>query len=218
LEDKSEGALTNAPVKFVGVLGGQLGTRTAVFGASPQSYQKLQRNVVRMLRDCFFVSCWHLNDDESAAMWKVYVASGQGIAMRSTFGRLKASLANTEPTIYGGRVNYLNYEKESIETDSYIRPSMTKRRSFDHEREVRLICDNIDEQGPNWDRWVPEWKADTVFLAGLPIPVDLDALIERVFVAPKTPAWIRDTVQAMFARYEFNKDVGLSILDAEPIW
>lgn len=34
------------------------------------------------------VSCWHMNDDESAAMWSLYTKTNQGIAIQSTYHKL----------------------------------------------------------------------------------------------------------------------------------
>lgn len=34
------------------------------------------------------VNCWHMNATESAAMWKLYLPGGEGIAIRSSFERL----------------------------------------------------------------------------------------------------------------------------------
>ena len=41
------------------------------------------------------VNCWHLNEHESAAMWKLYQPSGDGIAIRSTCGHLRKSSPQT---------------------------------------------------------------------------------------------------------------------------
>jgi hypothetical protein len=38
------------------------------------------------------VNCWHKSDYESEAMWKLYSASGQGIAIESTIKQLKNSI------------------------------------------------------------------------------------------------------------------------------
>lgn len=38
----------------------------------------------------FGVSCWHESEYESDAMWKLYSASGRGIAIQSTVGQLMA--------------------------------------------------------------------------------------------------------------------------------
>jgi len=42
----------------------------------------------------FGVSCWHESEYESDAMWKLYSASGQGIAIESTVGQLRESFGN----------------------------------------------------------------------------------------------------------------------------
>ena len=34
------------------------------------------------------INCWHLNDYESAAMWKLYGGVNKGIAIQSTFDRM----------------------------------------------------------------------------------------------------------------------------------
>jgi len=41
-----------------------------------------------------FYNCWHMNDSESDAMWKVYLKGSQGIAIQSTVARIKSSLQN----------------------------------------------------------------------------------------------------------------------------
>ncbi|MCU4716445.1 hypothetical protein OCE25_29900 [Bacillus cereus] len=44
------------------------------------------------------------NEGESAAMWDLYVKSGEGIAVQTTFGRIKQSLDCREEDIYIGKV------------------------------------------------------------------------------------------------------------------
>src|SRR5258705_2583306 len=45
-----------------------------------------------------FVNCWHVNPFESAAMWKIYCGNGDGVAILSTFERLKNSFVVNEFT------------------------------------------------------------------------------------------------------------------------
>lgn len=60
-----------------------------------------------------FVNCWHLNEEESAAMWDLYLKSNEGIAIQTNFKRLKRSLHSCEKDIYIGRVKYINHTKET---------------------------------------------------------------------------------------------------------
>src|SRR5687768_17393094 len=49
-------------------------------------------NAFEQLRRLTKISCWHVNEGESAAMWKLYLRESKGIAIRSTIGRLMSSL------------------------------------------------------------------------------------------------------------------------------
>jgi hypothetical protein len=35
------------------------------------------------------INCWHMNDHESAAMWKLYLKSNEGIAVQSSYKSLR---------------------------------------------------------------------------------------------------------------------------------
>ena len=48
------------------------------------------------------INCWHMNDFESEAMWKLYLKSNEGIAIQSTYQRLIDSLSNTDLSIHIG--------------------------------------------------------------------------------------------------------------------
>ena len=64
--------------------------------------QKLAREIPRAQKEStlrFGVSCWHKSDHESEAMWKLYSASGQAIAIESTVGQLRSSLGSREGVI-----------------------------------------------------------------------------------------------------------------------
>ena len=53
-----------------------------------------------------FFNCWHMNDAESDAMWKIYIymRGGDGVAIRSTAGRLMDCFTETPERIYLGEV------------------------------------------------------------------------------------------------------------------
>lgn len=57
-----------------------------------QSMKKSLKKSDKMLPSSTFVSCWYLNDSESAALWKLFPKSDEGIAIKSTVGKLTASL------------------------------------------------------------------------------------------------------------------------------
>jgi hypothetical protein len=65
---------------------------------------------------------------------------------------------------------------------------MHKRKSFEHERELRAILWLI-----SFRNYVPiEGKSPPPPDVGISLPVDLDRLIEAVYVAPTSPEWFYD--------------------------
>ena len=49
--------------------------------------------MIRKVRASSFVNCWHMNESESAAMWKLFSpATEQSICIQSTYARLRELL------------------------------------------------------------------------------------------------------------------------------
>jgi hypothetical protein len=40
----------------------------------------------------YLISCWHMNEHESAALWKLYSGSNEAVCIRSTYRRLRKCL------------------------------------------------------------------------------------------------------------------------------
>jgi len=150
------------------------------------------------------VSCWHAQDGESAAMWSLYAGwcplRREGLAIRSTFRRLLESV-HGDDQIHAGQVLYQDYDKDFIPEDNLFAPFMRKRRSFEHEREIRLILLRDEE----------------IAAGGVEAPADLDALICEVRVAPSAPGWLRELTEALIARYGLDAPVRQSAMDEQPL-
>lgn len=146
-----------------------------------------------------FISCWHENKYESEAMWKLYTSSlEQGIAIRTTYKRLYHSLGRN-PYISIGRVNYIDYSQQ------FARHSSTywfKRKSFEHEKEVRAIT---------YDR---NLKEET----GKMIPVDLSSLIDKVYLSPTSQKWFYDLLKDVMDKYNLKKKIIFSDLKETPFF
>jgi hypothetical protein len=157
------------------------------------------------------VNCWHMNNHESAAMWKLYLKSEEGIAVQSTYEKLRESFTDVEK-VYLGVVKYIDYETEAIELGNFLAPFVHKRKSFEHEREVRALVINfpIGEGGLDF--------ALEPISQGLQIKVDLERLVERIYVAPSAPDWFADLVRALIHRYGYKFEVLHSKLDEQPLF
>jgi|ERR1035437_5312103 hypothetical protein len=145
------------------------------------------------MRKLFYVSCWHENSDESAAFWDQYKRS-RGVAIRSTVGRLKRSNSSEMP-FFLGRVQYRHYGREEFPAGyaNALRPVFLKRRSFEHEREVRVLI------------WHAQTKSESDFKSireSYSIGVDLAVLIDSIYVAPECPAWLVDPLRELLRRFD----------------
>ena len=163
-----------------------------------------------------FVSCWHLNDYESAALWSLYLKSNEGVAVQSSVSPLMRSIKDTTYDIYIGKIKYIDYEKEVMsgrldEGEKY--PFFYKQKSFEHEQELRLVIQDFKlAKG----RSVMESKPPR--REGIDISVDLDLLVERIYMAPTSPRWLFELVKSVTRKYGVNKEVLQSTLDAKPMY
>jgi len=156
---------------------------------------EIVRTHFKQQQHCYGVNCWHLNEVESVAMWKLYTSGNDGIAIQTTVGRLKACLSNEPRDIFIAEVQYCDYDAlhtlESMEADT-LTPLITKRRSYRHECEVRVILDRRPADDPN----VELGMILGIGHKGEPLHVDVSALIERIVVAERFPDWTIESLQA----------------------
>ena len=160
---------------------------------------------------CTAINCWHMNEHESAAMWKLYLKSDEGISIQSTYSKLRESFLVDE-TIFLGVVKYIDYDTEWIDAGNSLTPFVHKRKSFEHEREVRALV----------ARWPgPEHGMDLdkgTIAHGVKIRVDIEKVVERVYVAPGAPEWFAELVSAVVNRYGYGFQVVQSKLNEQPVF
>ena len=189
-------------------------------------------------RRTLFVSCWHLNGDESAAMWMQYATGGQGIAITSSYKDIIEALADAKERLVAGCVKYLDWSSEPV--DNTMLFPFSKRRSFDYERELRIVYWDLTIQEPinalcktlsnhTMDRlyrrittpidWTMiEKEAEKVtYERGRYIPVKLDTLIKEVYVSPTSPDWVLEVVEQVCNKFSFPRKPRRSDLLSSPI-
>ena len=59
------------------------------------------------LRDELYVSCWHNDPAESAAMWSLYSTKESGIAIQTTSDRFSDALQNCQKEVELAAVEYM---------------------------------------------------------------------------------------------------------------
>lgn len=145
------------------------------------------------------ISCWHNNDFESEAMWKLYSANVKNaVAIETTYQQLYNALGKN-PDINIGKVKYIDYRTQysSVGYGAF----WYKRKSFEHEREVRALIRNHTNNG-----------------VGISHPVNLDILITNVYVSPYAPEWFAEIVRDIVKKYGLNKRVLYSSMSDSPFY
>ena len=94
--------------------------------------QQFRKKVTRWT----LINCWHENAHESEAMWKLYARETDGIAIKTDFKSLSSSFTCRED-VFIGIVNYIDYDRHLIPEDNTFQPYLHKRKSFEHESEIR---------------------------------------------------------------------------------
>lgn len=171
----------------------------ALLNALPTRTQRNQFvDMLDAMQSSVAVDCWHYNEYESEAMWKIY-SGEKGLSIRTTAGDLRRSLGNQE--LFEVRwVQYIDYDNPGVleNFDIYL-PYQCKRKSFEHEKEVRVITRDIESGA-----------------SGRYCEIDVNALIGEVFVAPDSEDWFRDLVGSVMNRYEISRKVQRSTLANRP--
>jgi hypothetical protein len=153
-------------------------------------------------REKVAISSWHTNEYESFAMWQIFTKNQEGLAIQSTIGRLKEALQPENHTKqFIGEVNYIDYKKEHIPFDDNFFPFLFKRKSFQYEREVRIITD-VTEQNISIND-------------GLKINVDINALIEKIYIHPKSENWYKKLVIELVTQLGFDFEIEKSDLESD---
>lgn len=167
---------------------------------------------VKDLRQFIFINCWNLSDYESASLWRLYGENNQGIAIQSTFERLKICFSSeAHDSVFIGKVKYIDYTKDSFPQNNYFYPYVHKRKSFEHEQELRAIIMKY----PDTSMFQTE---DFLFKMGEYVYANLDTLIERVYIAPTAQLWFKELVKSIMEKYEVKLTLLQSNLDADPIY
>lgn len=157
-------------------------------------------------RKGIMISCWHYSNHESAAIWKLYAKSNEAICIQTDYNKLSRSI-DEEANI--GMVRYIDYENNWIPEKSYYYPFMYKRKSFEHENELRAIIDieDIKQKDLYGNHTNGYWKK-----------VDMNYLIQKVYVSPDSPEWLLDLTKSICKKYGIKAKVVNSRLSGLPLY
>jgi hypothetical protein len=154
------------------------------FGLDKQSFPSDDGNIytscewhIQKEARSHLINCWHVDDSESFAMWKIYGGEQQdSIAIQSTIGRLKQSFnANTE-RIWIGEVEYIDFRDWepknrffNSDTPNTLKTFFLKWHHFKYENEIRAVINKAYNNHRSEK--------------GILVKVDISELIERIYIS-----------------------------------
>ncbi|MEQ8767136.1 MAG: hypothetical protein RL885_24715 [Planctomycetota bacterium] len=198
------------------------------------SYYSAVLSARERFRRFFYASCWHVREHEAVSMWNTYLGGNPGVAVRTTFARLRSAVPTAEPgRLVGGLVNYVNYGRDLFDMLGPIDAYFFKRIEYADEREYRFIYHHLpDEVYPEEARklfWLQKQGHATSirvdpramnFEVETPDhhrhPVNLGAMIDAVVLSPTAPAEFAKHVAGLVRRANVNCQVVASSLSGEP--
>lgn len=164
--------------------------------------KKLEENSKRLVKEIsstwkngIYINCWYHSEFESEAMWKMYSTNVENaIAIQTSYISLKKELGEN---ITIKPIHYIDYSKQFVGPNEVF---WCKRKSFEYEKEVRAIVH--DFRNPQ--------------NAGIEIRVDLNKMIENVYISPYSLKWFQEIVVDLIARYGYTFNVHESSMSEIP--
>jgi hypothetical protein len=154
-----------------------------------------------MFQKSVFVSCWHMSDFESAAMWDLYLSGTEGVAIQTDVDTLRSFFESSELQISTSKIKYLDYDSQVIPPTNMMYPYIHKRNSFEHEKEFRAL---INEHDTN----------DAI----KQVKVNARDLIKMVYVCPKAPSWFYEIVVDVVKQYGVGVPIEKSAMYTRPTY
>ncbi len=169
------------------------------------------------------INCWHANDTENAAMWKIYLSSNEGIAIKSTINNLKETFEyNHEDAVYIGNIHYNDYEFNDIEMNyneylgdviELIKKEDSKKVFNDsdilnklakHYYPLIMSKRKEFEYGKEIRLISPinqKTKSKRLKNNGKFVNLNLDVLIDEIIISPSSAKWYADLVKDVVKSY-----------------
>lgn len=163
------------------------------------------------LRSRVAINSWHMNSHESAAMWKLYAQTNEAVCIQTSY----ANLRNALPQIFKiYQMNYVDYSSNYIPEYHPLTPFVFKRKSFEHEQELRAFVDMEEAESDLQSFLGIEANQNGIYKT-----VSLKDLIQAVFVAPQSEDWFYDLVKSVCNTYHLSEvPIVRSSLETEPFY
>lgn len=157
--------------------------------------------------DLLRANCWNISQDERVDFWERYVEKN-GLAIQSTFRKLKESFSEIEIPIFIGKVKYIDYSKDFFKSANLFNLMLHKRSFFKAEDELRAMV-MIGTAG--LQKYIPKNSPKVI-----PINTNLETLVEKIILHPDSSQWIQDIVEKTAEKFGYSFNIEYSELSKNP--
>ena len=133
---------------------------------------------IEAARQATFVSCWHMNEEESLDMWGQYSKPEDTVAIKTHFTSFKQSLVCPE-RVHIAQIDYINHDHDSPRMNHYYDRFRWKGLCYKWEREIRALS-----MGDHADEFLQGDDSKYRGKDGLLHRVNLSDLIHQIVVSP----------------------------------
>ncbi len=166
------------------------------------SMKEYEPRNIKAARISSYATCWHASDHESDALWQLYARGGAGVAVVTTMERIRESV-DFSPHGHGmlGQVEYVDFQTHPMtlpDLNRPIPPGHLKRKSFEHEKEVRGI-----------------------FMMSFPdnhLRMNLKKLVEAIVISPVAAPFVEELVRIVTKRHRLDGFVRQSHRCGTPVY
>ncbi len=170
-------------------------------------------------RRSYYINCWHESELESVAMWKIYLSSGDGVAIKSNFDSLLSTIkSSADGEVSGGRMNYVDFEKSSFPHDNILRAHALKQQEYSYENEIRFSI--YDPPPTKKDEHEAGDMVDYLYgeqQPGKHLCLNIEDIIDEVRISPYSPGWVDENYwENVIDKYKLDIEVSESVVTVPP--
>lgn len=149
------------------------------------SVKQLKKSMCEYKR-AIFLSCWHLDEDESVQRWNRYSRKNRNLkkikdtAIQSTFMDLEKVNYDKFRRYTTSKVSYVNHRVADVPPQHEFTIFLQKRKKHAHECELRAIIFDPSQSGKK----------------GIRIQIDLEKVVKRIVISPRAKDTLRDRIVA----------------------
>lgn len=167
---------------------------SSIFKGFPyKDYGEQFEYIQKQHREWINAVCWHANDFESMAMWKIYGENDNAVCIITDVSKLQMSITAPQGVSLNlVKIKYINHREDEITEFNPLTPFMHKSKPYSFEKEYRLLAyrpnSKILEQRPIND-------------TGILLDVNIGTLIKEIRVSQKSPEWFYKMVERFSKKY-----------------